>query len=63
VRRAVATVAGSSISMGSDRLPQVLVAPADPLLVRREDLRQPQTAERLVAEARQAFADAGSVRA
>jgi hypothetical protein len=52
----------SSLQMGSSSTPAVLVAPSEPLVVRRADLGSAATLDRIVAEVRQAFADTGSVR-
>jgi hypothetical protein len=53
---------GNSISMaGSFRMPETAVAPQPPRVVRRQDLRRPETAEQLVPELRRVFADAGAL--
>lgn len=50
------------VSMGSSMgLPDVIVVPAEPLLVRREDLMAPENATRLQAEIRHRFEVAGAV--
>lgn len=50
------------ISMGSSQsLPDLIVVPAQPLLVRRQDLTLPDNATRLQAEVRRRFEAAGAV--
>jgi hypothetical protein len=51
---------GSSMSM-SMGMPHVLIGPAQPMRVRRADLDQPETLDRLHAELRRAFELAGGV--
>ncbi len=54
---------GNSLSMGSmTGSPAVVVAPAPPLVARREDLGLPELVERLVAEVRHAFLLDGRLR-
>ena len=53
---------GNQLSMGGyGRLPQVLVAPEPPLLVRRQDLLAPELTERLRAALQRRFQAAGAV--
>jgi hypothetical protein len=50
------------VSMGSSQsLPDLIVVPAQPLLVRRQDLTRPDNATRLQAEVRPCFEAAGAV--
>jgi hypothetical protein len=50
--------------MGSSHpLPDLIVVPAQPLLVRRQDLTLPENATRLQAEIRRRFEAAGAVNA
>lgn len=53
--------AGSTISMGTMSGPAVLVAPDDPLVIRREDLGCESVTRQLLAELRQQFTDRGSI--
>lgn len=52
---------GNSLRMGGMNAPPVLLAPAQPFLLRRADLTSAATAQRVVAEVRQAFADLESL--
>jgi Domain of unknown function (DUF4062) len=53
---------GNSMSFaGTFRMPEIVVAPQPPLVVRRQDLGRPETVERLLAELRRVFADAGAL--
>jgi hypothetical protein len=50
------------VSMGSSMgLPELIVVPDEPLLVRRQDLTSPENATRLQAEIRHRFEVAGAV--
>jgi hypothetical protein len=53
---------GSRVSMGSSNsLPDLIVVPAQPLLVRRQDMTLPDITGRLQAEVRRRFEAAGAV--
>jgi hypothetical protein len=53
---------GNRVSMGSSHsVPDLIVVPAQPLLVRRQDLTLPENATRLQAEIRRRFEAAGAV--
>jgi hypothetical protein len=53
---------GSRVSMGSSQsLADLIVVPAQPLLIRRRDLTLPDNATRLQAEIRRRFEAAGAV--
>ena len=55
---------GDRINMGSSHLvPDLIVIPAQPVLVRRQDLTLPENATRLQAEIRHRFEAAGAVNA
>jgi Domain of unknown function (DUF4062) len=55
---------GNRVSMGSSHsVPDLIVVPAQPLLVRRQDLTLPENATRLQAEIRRRFEAAGAVNA
>jgi hypothetical protein len=55
---------GNRVSMGSSHsVPDLIVVPAHPLLVRRQDLTLPENATRLQAEIRRRFEAAGAVNA
>jgi hypothetical protein len=52
---------GNSMPGGASSLPQVLVVPDPPVVVRREDVASETTVNRLVAEVKRAFSDAGAI--
>ena len=56
-----ASTGGNPISMGSFGMPQTVVVPDPPTVVRRAEIGGDQLTKRLVAEVRRVFADAGAV--
>jgi hypothetical protein len=53
---------GNRVSRGSSQsLPDLIVVPAQPLLVRRQDVMLPDKATRLQAEVRRRFEAAGAI--
>ncbi len=56
-----ASTGGSSLSMGSFRMPQTVVVPEPPTVVRRAEVGGDELTHRLVAEVQRVFTDAGAV--